>query len=233
VIVDVLFGANMELDGTVVIVDVFRSSTTIVFALDSGAKYVIPCDSVKKAIKTKVNVKNRLEKPILLGEKKGKTPSGFDMNISPQAMTRDVVSGKVLVYTSTNLTKILEQCKSADIVLVGGLVNARAVAKYLHSLKTSKVNIVACGVIPYNMLTLEDVVGAGAIIHNLKNSALSDSAMLCYLVYRNSEWRKLIHKCFVAKYLTKIGFSEDIRYCLQENVSDTIPIFKDGIIVRL
>lgn len=226
--IDVIFGTPKELSEAMVIVDVFRSSTTIVTALDNGARYVVPCRSVEEARRFKSEVEGRLRSALLIGEDMGITPEGFDLNISPQNMRKEFVQGKVLIYRSTNLTSILHSCQTAKMVLIGALVNATAVARHLEAMKPRNVGIVACGMVPYEMVTLEDVVGAGAIVHDLRRGKLSDSAMLSRLVYHNSKWRKKIHNGYIAKYLTKIGFSEDILYCLQENISDTVPVLKNG-----
>lgn len=230
--IDVIFGTPKELSEAMVIVDVFRSSTTIVSALDKGARYVVPCRSVDEARKFKSEVEGRLGSALLMGEEMGITPEGFDLNISPQ-MRKELVQGKVLIYSSTNLTRILHSCKPAKVVLIAGLVNARAVARYLEVMEPRNVAIVACGLLPLEMVTLEDVVGAGAVVHELGKGELSDSAMLSCLVYQNSRWREQIYDGYVARYLTKIGFGEDILYCLQENISDTVPVLKNGRILRL
>lgn len=231
--IDVVFGMPKKLSQAMVIVDVFRSSTAIVSFLDNGAKYIVPCKSAEEARKFKRKMGADMEKIVLMGEEMGITPDGFDLNTSPSSIGKELIQGKVLIFSSTNLTRILHHCKSAEIVLIGGLINAEAIARYLEVIEPKNVGIVACGVLPFEMITLEDIVGAGAIVHKLRRGELSDSAMISCLVYQNLKWKELIHNGYVAKYLARIGFEEDVSFCLQEDISDTVPILKNGRIIRL
>lgn len=231
--VDVIFGMPKKFSQIMVIVDVLRSSTAIISFLDNEAEYIVPCKSAEEARKLKRSIGTGLEKAILVGEEMGITPEGFDLNTSPSNIRKELIQGKVLIFSSTNLTRVLDRCKSAEVVLIGGLINAKAIATYLEFIEPKNVNIVACGILPFKMITLEDMVGAGAIVHKLRRGELSDSAMISSLVYQNSKWKEWIYDGYVAKYLTKIGFREDISYCLQEDISDTLPILKNGRIIRL
>jgi len=224
----VAFGVPKRLSEVMVIVDVFRSSTAITIALENGAKYIIPTNSIEEAWRVKSEIEGR-EEVLLVGERMGLTPEGFDMNISPKSMRKEIIGGKVLIYTSTNLTRILHRCRSAGSILIGGLINAEAVAKYLEKLSPVEVAIVACGLL--EEVSLEDVVGAGAIIHNLEEIELSDTAALSLLAYENPRWRELVRRGPTAKYLEEIGFGEDVDFCLRENVSRTVPVLKGDKII--
>jgi 2-phosphosulfolactate phosphatase len=198
----------------VVLVDVFRSSATIVEALDNGAEYILPCTSVVQAKIIRERFEGEGKKILLSGEKMGVTPKGFDLNISPLDMKKSVVQDKIIVYCSTNLTRILNDCKFAKTILVGGLTNARAIAEYLKNSGMANVVLVACGALC--MITLEDVIGVGAIVERLSNEDLTDSAMLALMVFQNPRWKELVYKGWIAKYLQKIGFGKDVQYCIRE-----------------
>ena len=224
-LVDVIFGLPESFSETVVVVDVFRSSTAIVTALENGAEAIIPSPSVEEARK----LKEKLGRDYLLvGEELGFTPKGFDLNISPRLLTKDKVAGRKLIYCSTNLIKIVHRCLKAETLIIGALVNSRAVAKYLNELDPDSVSIVACGFLPKNMITLEDVVGAGAIVSKLNYDEASDAAILAQLAYENDTWRERIPMGFVSKYLKKIGWEEDVEICLSEDVSNVVPILRNG-----
>ncbi|MCD6421349.1 MAG: 2-phosphosulfolactate phosphatase, partial [Thaumarchaeota archaeon] len=86
-LVDVVFGLPSKNLRRLVVVDVFRSSTSIVIALENGAEEIIPCASIEEARRLK-----KLDPDVLLvGEERGITPEGFDLNISPSLLTRDRV----------------------------------------------------------------------------------------------------------------------------------------------
>ena len=225
-LVDVVFGLPGRRLSRLVVVDVFRSSTSIVMALENGAEEVIPCASIEEARRLK-----KLDPSVLLvGEERGITPEGFDLNISPSLLTRDRVGGRRIVYRSTNLMKVVSRNMDAELLLIGGLVNAGAVAKYLRERNPEDVSIVACGLIPDGLITIEDVVGAGAIASRLGGAALSDAALIAKLAYENDEWRRIVPECYIANYLRKIGWERDIELCLREDSSRIVPVLENGVI---
>lgn len=224
-IVEVLFGLPENFAETVVVVDIFRSSTSIVTALQNGAMSIIPCPSAADALKLRECIEGDC---LLVGEEFGFTPHGFDLNISPSLLTRERIGGRKVIYCSTNLAKVISRCIEAERLVVGGLVNARAVAEYLNRIRPDKVSIIACGFVPKNMIALEDVVGAGAIVHKLRYDEASDSALMAQLIYENDRWRDLVLESFTAKYLRQIGWGNDIELCLREDISDIIPMLEDG-----
>jgi len=225
--VDVVFGLPRRVVENLVVVDVFRSSTSIVMALENGAEEIIPCPSIEKARSLKKKLGDR---SLLVGERRGITPRGFDLNISPSELTRGRVEGKKIIYCSTNLVKAVSKGMTSKLLIIGGLVNAGAVAAYLNMLKPSRLMIVACGLIPDKLVTLEDVIGAGAIVSKLDCEELSDTALLAKLVYENDDWRKLIFNGYIAKYLEKIGWEKDIEVCLKEDSSKIVPLLSKGVI---
>src|SRR5215470_17746604 len=86
----------------VVIIDVLRATSTIATALYNGAKYVIPVDSVAKCIEL-----GRQINCITAGERDGKIADGLSYGNSPYEYPREFISGKILVLTTTNGTKLL------------------------------------------------------------------------------------------------------------------------------
>src|SRR6187200_3261766 len=86
----------------VVIIDVFRATSTIAAALYNGAKCVIPVDSVPKAIEISKSISG-----IAAGERDGMIAEGLQHGNSPLEYTRDFVEGKTLILTTTNGTRLL------------------------------------------------------------------------------------------------------------------------------
>ncbi len=226
--INVVLGPPEKPDENLVVVDIFRSSTSIVTALENGAEEIIPCNSLDMARILRRRLSNEA---LLVGERRGITPRGFDLNISPSLLTREQVGGKRIVYCSTNLIRVVSKhMNHVKHLIIGGLVNASAVAKYLRRLNLDDVSIIACGFIPEKLISLEDVIGAGAIISRLGEGDLTDTALLARLAYENKDWRRLITQSHTAKYLQKIGWGEDIELCLREDVSNIVPVLSKGII---
>ncbi len=225
--VDIVFGLPKKNSDNIVVVDVFRSSTSIVVALENGAEEIIPCSSLERARSLK---KKLGDQALLVGERRGITPRGFDLNISPSELTPDRVKGRKIIYCSTNLVKAVSKFMGSKLLLIGGLVNAKAVATYLNRLKPDQLTIIACGLIPDKLMTIEDVIGAGAIVSRLSCEELSDTALLAKLAYENNEWKEVILRGYITKYLKRIGWGKDIEICLKENSSNIVPILSKKVI---
>ena len=225
--VELVFGLPEERCRNVVVVDVFRSSTTIVAALENGAEEVIPVSSTEEAFRLRKELGGET---LLVGEEMGITPEGFDLNISPRLMKKETVEGKKIIYRSTNLARVVSEFLNAENLVVGALTNSGAVARYVSGLGLDRVMVVACGLIPKKMITLEDVVGAGSIISKLDYDEASDAAIIAKLAYENKGWRKAVENGYIAKYLRELGWGQDIEYCLSEDISNVVPVLKNGVL---
>ena len=89
-------------DSIVVIIDVFRATSTIATALYNGAKRVIPVDAVDKCIAI-----GKETGGITAGERDGKVIPGLAHGNSPAEYPRSFIEGQTLVLTTTNGTKLL------------------------------------------------------------------------------------------------------------------------------
>ncbi|EQD36509.1 2-phosphosulfolactate phosphatase [mine drainage metagenome] len=69
---------------TKVLVDIYRSTTTIPVAIKSGAKYVIPAMTVSEAI----SVSKEIQNSITIGERYGIKLPRFDLNNSPHDVSK-------------------------------------------------------------------------------------------------------------------------------------------------
>jgi len=197
----------------VVVVDVLRSSSTIVTALNNQASAVVPFVSIEKAIKFR-NAERR-DHVILVGERDGITPKLFDYNISPFDMTRKNIGGKIIAFSSTNLTRIIDKIRKSKII-VGCIINAKATADYLTS-EDRDVAIVACGT--REGPTVEDLAGAGTIASYMRNAEFSDEALAAIGLCKASDWRNLIRRGRTAKRLVSLGYERDINFCTSVNSS--------------
>ena len=155
----------------------------------------------------------------------GVKPEGFDFNISPPIPAK----GKVVVYTSTNLARQLFRVKGSPEVVIGALVNSKAIAEYLSSMGFERIGIVACG--ERGQMSVEDLAGSGSIVKKL-DAELTDSAMVALLTYENDRWRDYVKMSSSYKILESLGFERDLRICMMEDVSDTVPVLRGGRIVK-
>jgi 2-phosphosulfolactate phosphatase len=144
--------------GVAVVIDVLRASTTIAVALANGAACVIPCADVDTA--RRLAAREVAGQALLGGERGGVRIDGFDLDNSPASYFPPRVAGKTIVFTTTNGTAALVRAREAARLLIGSLVNRRAIVDALRNDGRS-VHLVCAGT--DGRVTSEDELGAGAI----------------------------------------------------------------------
>jgi len=159
--VPTLAGENQLTDGTVVVIDVLRASTTIVAALAAGAREIIPCQEVDEA--RAVAAEFPPHEVLLAGERGALAIEGFDLGNSPAEFTSQRVAGRTIVFTTTNGTRALAQCRRAGRVLFGGFVNASAVLARLSGVE--RVHLLSAGT--ERQISYDDILFAGLLAERL------------------------------------------------------------------
>jgi len=148
--------------GTAVVIDVLRASTTIVHALEAGAREVIACAEVEDARTTAAGLP--AGEALLGGEREGRPIQGFDLGNSPGEYTPYSVGGRTVVFTSTNGTRAMARCCRADRVLVGAFVNATAVCGQLAG--REQIHLVCAGT--NGQMGEDDILLAGLLVERLQ-----------------------------------------------------------------
>lgn len=216
----------------VAVVDVLRASTSMVAALDAGARDVVPTASVEEA--TKLAETLGREHIVLCGERDGQKINGFDLGNSPFEFTAAAVQGKTLVMATTNGTVTLSRVKPSTFTCVACINNARAAAGALARAGVD-VAIVCSGKL--GRFSLEDLVGAGMIASYLAEdgAACSDGALLAQALYQKYKKNPLraLKAAEHGKYLAGLGFKHDLEYAARENITATVPVLRDGRMVKL
>src|SRR5260370_11430934 len=116
--------------GLAVVIDVLRSTTTMIHALAAGCTAVRPCLEVDEA--RELAGKMPAGKVLLGGERAGVPPPGFDLGNSPAEYTAKVCCGAILVLTTTNGSRACFRAPEAERVLMAGFVNYTAVCEQLR-----------------------------------------------------------------------------------------------------
>src|SRR4051812_3413030 len=140
----------------VVIIDVFRATSTIATALYNGAKCIIPVDSVSRCIELGKQIQG-----ITAGERDGKIAEGLQYGNSPFEYPRSFIAGKTLVLTTTNGTRLLHMAldRGAKQIITGSFANLQAVCDYLV---TQKLPVVLGCAAWKDRVNIEDMLLAGA-----------------------------------------------------------------------
>jgi 2-phosphosulfolactate phosphatase len=148
-------------DGAVVVIDVLRASTTIIYALEAGANEVIPCREVAEARSIARNFPS--EEVVLGGERDGVHIEGFDLGNSPEEYEPHLVGGKTIVFTTTNGTQALLHAKNAKQIYIGAFVNVSAVVQKL--LGEDKIHLLCAGT--EGQFGEDDILFAGMLTERL------------------------------------------------------------------
>ena len=215
---------------SVVVIDILRATTVITTAIMNGCKKVIPLLTVEEAYNKRQELTS--EECILGGERRAVKIDGFDFSNSPLEYKKDVVKDKTLIITTTNGTRTLTKCNKANTVIVGCMLNSYAVAKKLLDLGRDIV-IVNAGT--NGEFSMDDFICSGSILQDLinikKDLQLSDIAKVAVKAYNS--YPNVIDYIKDARHysvMINLGLEKDIDYCIQKNMTDIVPIYKNGII---
>jgi 2-phosphosulfolactate phosphatase len=179
--------------GTAVIIDILRASSTMITAMQNGAKRVIPCGTTEEAFRLREQSPN--ESIILGGERGGVKIQGFDFGNSPAEYSTAAVAGRTVVFTTTNGTKAILKASPAATILIGAFLNRAVIADRLLQ-EQRDTHLICAGT--DGIVTGEDVLFAGAIVDELiandasesevsRRWVLNDSAVMAW-----SLWRKKV-----------------------------------------
>lgn len=219
-------------DNVIVVIDIFRATSTIVAAMANGAASVIPVRSIEEAFYYK-------EKGFLIaGEKNGVPIPGFDFGNSPLEFLTNKIKDKDIVLTTTNGTQAIQKAKNKGEIIIGSFLNLNSIAKYLIEKKQNVIMLCAGW---KNKFNLEDFVFAGSLTHLLLSQKPSeffldsDSALLGYLTFDRSrrKLKEFLNMASHKKRLENLNLDKDIDFCLTLNQYDVIPLFLNEKITLL
>jgi 2-phosphosulfolactate phosphatase len=213
----------------VVIIDVFRATSTIATALYNGAEKVIPVANVDDCIELgkKLNA-------ITAGERDGKVIEGLQHGNSPAEYYREFIQNKTLVLTTTNGTRLLHMAleSGAIEVVTGSFPNISSVCDHLT--EKNKDIILACSAWK-NRFNLEDTLFAGAVIHRVKESFYinCDSSLMAEEMYKmhKNDLYSFIRKTSHWHRLASYGLEKDLDYCVTPDAANVLPVYKNGALV--
>lgn len=214
----------------VVIIDIFRATSTITTALAHGAEKVIPVASVEECIALGQQIPNS----ITAGERNGQIAPGLQYGNSPLEYPEEFIAGKTLNLTTTNGTRLLHMVRDAAQIVIGSFLNLQAICDYLLS---QDLDVLLGCASWKDRLNMEDNLFAGAVVHNLydKFDIKCDSALIAKSMYEDA-----LTKPSLLDYLKNgshyhrlagFGLYEDLKYCTTTNIHHVVPVLKEGALV--
>lgn len=207
----------------VVVIDIFRATTTMVAGLASGLETIIPVSDLEEcqAFPDGSSI-------IKAAERGGQKVDGFEYGNSPYDYINGDVKGKTLIMTTTNGTLAISLSHAASNILIGAFINISAVADFL--VKDNKDVVLFCAGWK-GMYNLEDSLFAGALIHRLQNHFHfeSDGALSVCLLYEKAKFdgfMKFLKNSSHFKRLSGFNNMNDIELALKFDQFDVLPMMK-------
>ena len=229
-----------DLGNTVcVVLDILRATTTMVAALASGARGIVPVAEIDEAVACR---RGRPE-VLLAGERDGLRIGGdlsggvdFDLGNSPREFLPQIVRGRTIVMTTTNGTRALRACAGAGQVLACGFVNVGATLAWLREHRPAEIVIVCSGT--HEQAALEDVLAAGALCSALSaafpQDAVADAAWIAaglYATFEHDLPASTRHSRNGRRLLAIPELRGDVQYCFERDRHALVAAMgKDGVV---
>ena len=207
-----------ELQGKiVVVVDIFRATSTMVAAIANGVKEILTFPDLESC-------RVMQEEGFLIGgERNGHTADGFEMGNSPVAYLKGDHAGRSLAMTTTNGTQAIDKSRGADEILVGAFTNLQATVSYIQT--QGKDVLVHCAGWK-GQFNLEDSLYAGALVKALESTHHSEEdgafAMKSLFEKEGHNLSGFLSQASHAKRLQNHGIESDIDFCLALDLYDLV-----------
>ncbi|HJM89283.1 MAG TPA: 2-phosphosulfolactate phosphatase [Dehalococcoidia bacterium] len=208
---------------TCFVVDVLRATSTIATLLDGGLTAIYPAGSIVEGRERRDSLQQALGHEVLLcGEEGGLPPAGYDLGNSPTELAAVLAARqppwREAVIATSNGTKALLACRSADLVLAAAPLNA-AVAT-AHALTAGNDVLVVCsgtGGEPSD----DDDLAAGLLAQRLIDAGAdaTDGAAQSAARYRavRDDLPTALRATRHGQTLIELGFDTDLDRCGSED----------------
>lgn len=195
-------------EAIVVVVDVFRATTTMAAAFQNGISSIRPVASVEEAMEYK-------RKGWLVGAERNVKRCDFaDFGNSPFDYTPEKVVGKDVIFTTTNGTKAITIAKSAYRVITGAFINLQAVADFCR--KHGRDVVVLCSGWQ-DKVNIEDTLFGGALVDVLvatgEYEPATDAAIIARDMWTNNRDNLLAY----------IGPTDHMARLKANHLADSVP----------
>ncbi len=207
-----------------IVVDVIRASTSLVTLVERGAMPILIAgdpDTARRYAAGRGEI-------VLAGEEGGLAPAGFAFGNSPVELARADLSGKSVVFVTTNGTAAIGAVRHAGPVLVGAFRNGTAVAREAWEVahdREANLTIVCAG--RAGAFGLDDAYCAGYLAERLLQwevLELSDAADAALRLFRSeSDAAAVFRRSAAGRNVIALGLAADVEYCAQGDVSLVVP----------
>lgn len=110
-----------------ILIDIFRATSTIVTAFANGAKEIIPCVEIEQVL----NLKSKDNEILTAGERNGEKIKEFDLDNSPISFDKNFVTAQRIALTTTNCTRAIDVAKKNKCILFASFLNISSTVEYI------------------------------------------------------------------------------------------------------
>lgn len=215
-------------DDVVVLIDVLRSSTVAPMLFENGLTELHVATKLKLA-----RAFAQETDAILLGERAGVPPEGFNYGNSPSELVKIDMTGQHAVLVSENAPQMIPQLEGAKHLLLGSLYNANALVDRALELAQSSIYLVGCGL--WGQEDLDDTVAAGYLASRFKqqnpNIDLEGAARLSMSLGRAfPDPLEALWYSSAGYFLRKLGAHDDLALASLVAQTDHVPELSSKVI---
>lgn len=212
----------------VVVVDIFRASSTMIAALAHGVTEIRTFAHLEECRAMKA------QGFLIAGERDGMIAAGFEMGNSPVAYISGQHAGRKLAMTTTNGTQAIHHSAGALEILIGGFPNLTATARYIHT--QQKDVLIHCAGWK-GRFNLEDSFYAGALVEALTSTHLAEEdgalAMRTLYIKEKNSLSQFLSQASHAKRLQNHQIEADIDFCLSLDLYQLVVKFQNGVLMGI
>nr|WP_253901671.1 2-phosphosulfolactate phosphatase [Brevibacillus sp. HB1.3] len=204
----------------IVIIDVLSFSTCVDIVTGRGG-IVYPYQ-----VKDESTVAFAKQKAALLAGKRGEP-----ISLSPACLKTVPMGSRIVLPSPNGSTCTVLAKKTGAKVIAACLRNAPSVARYIQQ-QNGTVTVIACGERWGNGAlrpAIEDMIAAGALLHELTGYRLSPEAEIAVAAFRVTQDHlpAYLQKCASGQELISMGYPEDVELAAQWNQSGAVPVLND------
>ncbi len=222
-----LFREFKNPEAVAVVVDILRATSAIVTAFMNGVSRIIPVETLQEAEGFKK------KGYLVAAERDGLVQPFADFGNSPFNFTKERVSGREIVYSTTNGTQAIHEAGDCYRIVIGAYLNFTALSDWL--VRQRRDIIVLCAAWK-NKFNLEDTLFAGALAERILQFpdfyTICDSTHASIDLYQvaKKDMPGYIDKVAQRHRLKKNNLDDVIDYCHTFDLTSLIPVFeKDSI----
>jgi 2-phosphosulfolactate phosphatase len=212
-------------------IDVLRATTTLAVLFARGCRGVWLAADVDAA-----RAVGQATGRLICGEQGGLPPPGFDHGNSPVEFSRLDLTGREVLFATTNGTGTLRACAAGRHAFAGAFVNLTAtVQTALRSLEAlgdeaGRLLIACAGT--RDRFGIEDAACAGLMLQRVlrddPNAELDDAAQAVRRLYQSyGSPLDAVQESHHARDLHALGLGEDVLFCAQLDLTGVVPELSD------